>query len=140
MSKDNVKSIFNTSKAEDAVTVVRDTLSLVQDETGEVYVAFTTNRGKGSGLQHIRASEFPALLAEFRKVADEGIPEREGNASAIEVFHRTVANEEGTLSFRCSDGKGAKPARLPAKDFSKVVKVLEQALPEIEKALADLED
>ena len=139
MAKENGKAIFNTAKTEDAVTVVRDTLSVMQGDNGEMYVAFTTNRGKGSGLQYVKASEFPALLAEFRKVADEGIPEREGSASAIEVFRRTVYNEDGTLSFRCSDGKGAKPAKVDADQFIKVVTVLEKALPVIETAIADLE-
>ena len=140
MSKNTTSlSIFNTSKTEDAVTVVRDTLSLVQGEDGEIYVAFTTNRGKGSGLQYVKASEFAALLTKFRQVADQGIPERTGQQSAIEVFNRTVENEDGNLSFRLADGKGAKPARLPAKDFAKVVKVLEAALPAIQEAIDNLD-
>ena len=140
MANDKTKTaIFNINKTEDAVTVVRDTLSLVQDDTGQVFVAFTTNKGKGSGLQHVKADEFPALLAEFRKVADEGIPEREGSASAIDVFRRTIYNEDGTLSFRTSDGKGAKPAKVDAAEFAKVVKVLEDALPAIQAAIEDLD-
>jgi hypothetical protein len=132
-------SIFNTAKAEDPVTVIRETLSVVQNDEGEVMVAFTTNRGKGSGLQYVRVGEFPTLLAEFRKVADEGIPEREGNTSAIEVFRRTISNEDGTLSFRLSDGKGSKPAKVEAADFAKVVAVLEKALPAIQEAIAGMD-
>ena len=130
-------SIFNTAKQEDPVTVIRETLSVVQNDDGEIFVAFTTNRGKGSGLQYVRASEFAALLGEFRQVAEKGIPERTGSQSATEVFHRTVENDEGTLSFRLTDGKGAKPARLPVGDFLKVVQVLEKALPAIQKAIKD---
>ena len=135
----NSKSIFNTAKAEDPVTVVRETLAVVQSDDGEIYVAFTTNRGKGSGLQYVKASEFSSLLAEFRKVAEQGIPEREGNASAVDVFRRTVYNEDGTLAFRCSDGKGAKPAKVEASMFGKVVTVLEKALPAIQDAIQDAE-
>jgi hypothetical protein len=134
----NGVSIFNNTKAEDPVTVVRETLSVVQGDDGEVYVAFTTNKGKGSGLQYVKFSEFPALLSEFRKVADEGIPERTGSQSAVEVFHRTISNEDGTLSFRLSDGKGSKPARLDAATFGKVVAVLEKALPAIQAAISDI--
>jgi hypothetical protein len=139
MAKNNGSSlsIFNTERAEDPVTVLRETLSIVQGDDGEVYVAFTTNRGKGSGLQYVRASEFVGLLAEFRKVADEGIPERDGSQSAVEVFHRTIANDEGTLSFRLTDGKGAKPAKVDAAAFPKVVAVLEKAWPAIQKAISD---
>ncbi len=139
MAKPNGLSILNKAKAEDPVTVVRETLSVMQGDDGEIYVAFTTNRGKGSGLQYVKFSEFQSLLTEMRRVADEGIPERGGSQSAIEVFHRTVENDDGTLSFRLSDGKGAKPARLPAATFGKVVGVLEKALPAIEKALSEIE-
>lgn len=140
MSKsNNVKSIFTNDKIENPVTVVRETLSVVQGDDGETYVAFTTNRGKGSGLQYVKASEFSGLLTEFKKVAEQGIPERTGSQSAVEVFHRTVENDEGTLSFRLTDGKGAKPARLPVGDFIKVITVLEKALPAIEAAISEIE-
>lgn len=132
-------SIFNTAKQEDPVTVVRETLSVVQGDDGEIYVAFTTNRGKGSGLQYVKASEFQSLLTEFRQVVDQGIPERTGSQSAVDVFHRTVENDEGTLSFRLTDGKGAKPARLPVGSFGKVVQILEKALPAIQKAVDEIE-
>ena len=135
----NSKSIFNTAKAEDPVTVLRETLAVVQGDDGQIFVAFTTNRGKGSGLQYVKADELPALLAEFRQVAEKGIPERDANASAIDVFHRTITNEDGTLSFRLTDGKGAKPARVNASDFMKVVQVLEKALPAIQSAVQDVE-
>ena len=135
MSKSTL-SIFNTAKAEDALTVARETLSVVQNDQGEICVGFTTNRGKGSGLQMVPFTEFPAFVQELARIANEGIPEQ-GAKSAVDMLRQTIANEDGILSFRASSGKGAKPARVAEGQLAAVAKMLEKAIPAIQAAIDD---
>jgi len=134
-------NIFSEA-AETALSLFRASLSLFRDkENGGVWsVSFITNRGKGSGAQTLPAEEMADLVAAMRVVVDDGIPEEgpEGRIPAAEMFRRTVQVEDGIISFRLRNGKGSKPARIPAGEFAAWVAQAEAASAQVGERLKSL--
>ena len=64
--------------------------------------------------------------------------------SPAEMIKATAINRDGVISFRVKSGKGAKPARIPADQFSEVVNLLEGSrktiLEKAEEVLEKMDD
>jgi hypothetical protein len=120
-----MSAIFATETAENPITLIRQTLSVKPNDDGEIMVTFTTNKGKGSGAQSMPYAEFRAAVAVLAD--DENLP-------AAEVVRRTLAVEDGVVSFRVKSGKGAKPARLSVDDFAAVADLLASTVDAVESA------
>ena len=133
-------NIFINESSENPVNLIRQTLSVKRDDNGRPSVTFVTNKGKGSGSQSLPVSELSQVLSVLRDAIDNGINEddEEQSIPAHEVVRRTIAIEDGIVSFRVKSGKGAKPARIPLTQMNDVLNLLESALPAIEKHAANL--
>lgn len=131
-----MSNIFASESTENPVTLIRQTLSVKPNEDGQIMVSFTTNRGKGSGAQTMPYAEFRAAVAVLTEAATNGIPEiaEDENLPAHEVVRRTLAVEDGTVSFRVKSGKGAKPARISLDDFRAVADLLSSTIDAVESA------
>ena len=129
-------SIFATESSENPVTLIRQTLSVKPDDDGNVVASFTTNRGKGSGAQVLHFTEFREAVAVLVDAVANGIPEHKEDETlpASEVIKRTIAVEDGVVSFRVKNGKGAKPARIPLAQFAEVVALLSSTVDAVEAA------
>jgi len=129
-------SIFATESSENPVTLIRQTLSVKPNDDGEIMASFTTNKGKGSGAQVMPFTEFREAVAVLVDAAKNGIPEvtEEDNLPAAEVIRRTISLEDGVISFRVKNGKGAKPARIPLASFEEVVNLLSSTIDAVEAA------
>ena len=129
-------SIFATESTENPVTLIKQTLSVKPDDDGNVVASFTTNRGKGSGAQIVPFTEFREAIAVLVDAVANGIPEHKEDETlpASEVIKRTLAIEDGVVSFRVKNGKGAKPARIPLADFAAVVALLSSTVDAVEAA------
>ena len=141
MSKVKGQSIFITESDENVCKVVKQTMGVGKDEAGQTVVSFATNRGKGSGAQIIPAGEYPEVVGLLRNYADNGFPEgvaEDENLPAAEVIRRTVSIEDGIVSFRTRNGKGAKPTKIPLDQFAEMVELLEGTAGAIAKAAAKL--
>lgn len=141
MAKKNATSIFNDETIENPLTVIKETLGVSRDpETGEVVVMFTTNKGKGSGVQVMPVSQFHPVIELLSDYADNGLPEgvsAEENLPADEVIRRTITvDDEGIVSFRVRNGKGAKPARFHIDTLSEIVELLKSTQDAVTKAAA----
>ena len=141
MAKKNATSIFASETVESPTQVIKDTLGVSRDpETGEVVVMFTTNKGKGSGVQVMPVDQFDAVISLLSDYAENGLPEgvsAEENLPADEVIRRTICIDEDELvSFRVRNGKGAKPARFPLNTLNEIVQLLRDAHPAVLKAAA----
>ena len=49
-------------------------------------------------------------------------------------MRRTIRQDDGQISFRVRSGKGSKPAKLDASDFSEVVELLRSTVEAVENA------
>ena len=128
-------NIFATEHNERPAQVIRQTMSVSLDDNGEAVISFATNRGKGSGAQVMRVSEYRDYVMALEGFAKNGIPDsEEENLSAAETVRRTIRNDEGQISFRVRSGKGAKPAKLDASDFEEVVGLLRSTVEAVEAA------
>jgi hypothetical protein len=131
-----MSAIFATESTENPLTLVRQTLAVKPNDDGEIMVTFTTNRGKGSGSQVMPYQEFRAAVQVLMEAATQGIPEntQDENLPASEVIKRTIAVEDGIVSFRTKNGKGAKPARFSVDDFAAVADLLASTVDAVESA------
>lgn len=129
-------NIFDNESAENPVVLVRQTLAVKPNDEGEIMVSFTTNKGKGSGAQALPYNEFRDAIAVLTDAAKNGISERreDENLPASEVIRRTISVEDGYVSFRVKNGKGAKPARISVDQFAEVVSLLSGTVDAVEKA------
>lgn len=129
-------NIFNTEHDESPLTVIRQTMSVSLDDAGTPVVSFATNRGKGSGAQTMPIDQFDAYVATLEGYVADGIPEGtpEENLTAAESVTRTIKVDDGVISFRVRSGKGAKPAKIPATDFSETVALLRSTVSAVVKA------
>ncbi len=128
-------SIFATESSENPLALIKQTLSVKPDDDGQIMASFTTNRGKGSGAQVMPFTEFREAVEVLKDAAKNGIPEiAEENISAAEMVRRTIAVEDGIVSFRVKGGKGAKPARIALADFQAVVDLLSSTVDAVEAA------
>ena len=123
-------NIFANEHNESPAQVIRQTMAVSLDDDGSPIISFAMNRGKGSGAQVLPVEEYREYVETLGGYADNGIPEtaEQELLSASETVRRTIKNEDGMISFRVRSGKGAKPAKLPASDFSEVVDLLRGTL------------
>lgn len=128
-------NIFASDHNESPAQVIRQTMSVSVDEDGNPLVSFATNRGKGSGAQVLPVEEYRDYVMALEGYAQNGIPESEDeNLSAAETVRRTIRLDDGQISFRVRSGKGSKPAKLGAGDFSEVVELLRSTVDAVEAA------
>jgi hypothetical protein len=129
-------NIFASEHNESPAQVIRQTMAVSVDDDGQPVISFATNRGKGSGAQVLPVQEYREYVETLEGYATNGIPEtgEEEMLSASETVRRTIKQEDGMISFRVRSGKGAKPAKLPAGDFSEVVELLRGTLEAVEQA------
>ena len=132
------QSIFASDTDENPTRVIKSTMSVTRDEdTNLPVVSFATNRGKGSGAQIIPTEQFAEVIGLLQSYVTNGLPEEfvgEDNLPCAEVIRRTISVEDGLISFRVRNGKGAKPARIPVDSFSDVVELLAGTISAVEKA------
>tara|TARA_X000000950_G_C13885710_1_gene648734 strand:+ start:2029 stop:2454 length:426 start_codon:yes stop_codon:yes gene_type:complete len=138
-------SIFNNSRVLSATEIVKETLSFIIDEKGNLAVSFATNKGKGTGAQVVPVEQFSEYIDALTELRDNGINEKvEEELSPAEMVKATALNRDGVISFRVKSGKGAKPARIPTDQFSEVVNLLESAketiLEKAEEVLERMDD
>jgi len=131
-----MSSIFATESTENPLVLIKQTLKVQPDDNGNIVATFTTNKGKGSGAQVLPYAEFRAAVAVLMDAATNGIPEiaEDESLPASEVIRRTIALEDGVVSFRVKSGKGAKPARLSVSDFKAVADLLSTTVDAVESA------
>ena len=128
-------NIFASDHNESPAQVIRQTMSVSVDDEGVPQVSFATNRGKGSGAQTLPVAEYRDYILALEGYAENGIPEAEAeNLSAAETVRRTIRQDDGQISFRVRSGKGSKPAKLDASDFSEVVELLRSTVDAVESA------
>ena len=138
-------SIFNNSRVLSATEIVKETLSFIIDDAGNLAVSFATNKGKGTGAQVVSVDQFSDYIDALTELRDNGINEKvEEELSPAEMVKATAINRDGVISFRVKSGKGAKPARIPSDQFSEVVDLLEGAretiLEKAEEVLEKMDD
>ena len=132
-------NIFIDETTEDVLDVIKQTMSVSTDDSGNPIVSFATNRGKGSGAQQLPVAEFEAYVSTLEEVAENGIQEiPEKNLSPAEMVRDTIRNVDGTIQFRVRSGKGAKPAKIPAGQFSDVVCLLRSTVSLVTEAASSL--
>ncbi len=135
MSKTN---IFDTDTAQTAVQVIRETMS-VSLEDGTPMVSFATNKGKGSGAQVMPVAEFREYVDTLEHFASIGVERVElDNLSPAETVRQTIRQDDGIISFRVRSGKGSKPAKVSADEFSEVTGLLRSTLEAVENAATKL--
>ena len=134
-----MQSIFNSQKEESAVAIVRQTMQVFLNDDGTPMVSFATNKGKGSGAQSMPVTEFRDYVETLRSIVSDGIPEEDGERlTAAEMVRKTIKMEDGVISFRITSGKGAKPAKVSAGEFSEVASLLEGTVEAVEGAAQSL--
>ncbi len=132
-------NIFVDETTEDVIDVIKQTMSVAMSDDGTPVVSFATNRGKGSGAQQLPVAEFEEYVATLEGIAKHGIQEIPDNdLSPAETVRDTIRNVDGTIQFRVRSGKGAKPAKIPADQFSEVVSLLRSTLPLVTEAASSL--
>jgi hypothetical protein len=127
-------NIFASEVTEDVIEVIKQTMS-VRLDNGSTVVSFATNRGKGSGAQSLSVSEFDEYVSALEEIADNGIPESvEYDLCPADMVRETIRNTDGMITFRVRNGKGSKPAKIPADRFSEVVGLLRSTVSLVESA------
>ena len=130
-----MQSIFTSEHSESPAAILRKTMSVSLSEDGTPMVSFALNRGKGSGKQSMPVSQFSDYVAALDEALSNGISEdSDENLSAADMVRKTIAQEDGIVSFRVRGGKGAKPANLPVDNFSEVVTLLASTVDAVEAA------
>jgi hypothetical protein len=94
------------------------------DTTGELVFAFAANSERGAGGQVVPVSEFPAVLEYLNSVAESGIPDSDGGVLA--TIRSSIKVAEGYITFRTTDGQGAKPMKIAVSAFPQVVAEIEK--------------
>ena len=123
----SVKSnIFVSEASASAVEIIKETMTVSLDDNGTPLVSFAMNKGKGSGAQVMPVADFEAYVSTLEHFANNGIEEvKPNNLSPAEMVRQTISlSDEGLVSFRVKNGKGSKPAKVPAEEFSDVVSLL----------------
>jgi len=133
-------NIFADETNEDVITTIKQTMSVSLNDHGEAIVSFATNRGKGSGAQSMRADDFAEYVDTLESYVNNGIEELpEEDMSPAETVRSTIRQSDGLISFRVRSGKGAKPAKIPAGDFSEVVTLLRSTVGPVTSAADKLQ-
>lgn len=130
-----MQSIFNDQQEESALSIIRRTMQVFLADDGTPMVSFAMNKGKGSGAQSMPVSEFRDYVGTLQSISMRGLPEEESvERSAAEMVRHTIKQEDGVISFRISSGKGSKPAKVSAGEFSSVVELLRETVDAVEGA------
>ena len=111
----NVIASGAKSLALSVAALVRQSMEIVRLEGSDnLYFRFRGSEGKGTGAQLCRPSDLDNLLSVMTEYLDNGPPsEEEGAVPAETMFRRTFeVHDDGSVTFRLSNGKGAKPVKL----------------------------
>ena len=128
-------NIFLDETNEDVLEVIKQTMSVSLSDDGVPVISFATNRGKGSGAQQLPVADFEEYVSTLEEIARHGIQEvPEQDLSPAEMVRDTIRNVDGLIQFRVRAGKGAKPAKVPAGQFSEVISLLRSTVPLVEQA------
>ncbi len=132
-------NIFIDETTEDVVDTIKQTMSVKADEEGQTVVSFATNRGKGSGAQSLSTDDFDEYVSALEEVVENGIPDAvEWDLSPADMVRETIRNVDGMITFRVRNGKGSKPAKIPAARFTEVVELLRSTVTLVEAAADSL--
>ena len=133
-------SIFENETSQSAVQTIRETMSVSLDDNGTPIVSFAMNRGKGSGAQVMPVADFAEYADTLEYYASNGIDEipTENLSPAETVRHTIGLDDDGVISFRVRSGKGAKPAKVAAGEFSEVADLLRSTVEAVEGAASKL--
>jgi hypothetical protein len=135
-----MQSIFSNEHNESPVATIRQTMQVFLADDGTPMVSFAMNRGKGSGAQAMPVAEFAEYVSTLESFVTDGLPEEEIiERSAAETVRHTIKCEDGVISFRVRDGKGAKPAKVNSGEFAEVTALLSDTVEAVEKAGESLE-
>jgi hypothetical protein len=119
------------AKLHETAQIARD------DSNGELVFAFSANSERGAGGQVIPVDQVPAVLEYLNDVAANGIPDSDGGVLA--TVRNSIKIEDGYISFRTTDGQGAKPMKITVGAFPQVVNEIAQRfnsyLPVIQEAM-----
>jgi hypothetical protein len=134
--KGKMSNIFSSESSENPIHLIKQSLSVKPDDSGEVMVSFVVNKGKGSGTQILPFGQFREAVEILQNAATQGIPEiaEENDLPAAEVIRQTLRSEDGMISFRVKSGKGSKPARMSVEDFAAVAELLASTVDAVEAA------
>ena len=129
-------NIFDNEIEQSAVQVVKETMKVFLSDDGIPMVSFATNKGKGTGAQVMVVSSFADYVSAVSHYAENGVNEipSDENLSPAEMVHQTISLEDGVISFRIKSGKGSKPAKLNADEFSEVSGLLSATVDAVEAA------
>lgn len=119
--------LFNNESKATPVGNIRESIRV---EDGAVY--FKVNTGKGSGEQSINLADFRPVVDTLKGYVEAGITRDEITESPVDTIKRTIGQEDGMISFRLTNGKGAKPVKVSADEFAAVVSFLEKCCGQIE--------
>ena len=129
-------NIFDNEIEQSAVQVVKETMKVFLSDDGIPMVSFATNKGKGTGAQVMAVSSFADYVSAVSHYAENGVNEipSDVDLSPAEMVHQTISLEDGVISFRIKSGKGSKPAKLNADEFSEVSDLLSATVDAVEAA------
>jgi hypothetical protein len=129
-------NIFDNEIEQSAVQVVKETMKVFLSDDGIPMVSFATNKGKGTGAQVMAVSDFADYVSAVSHYAENGVNEipSDENLSPSEMVHQTISLDDGVISFRIKSGKGSKPAKLNADEFSEVSGLLAATVDAVEAA------
>ncbi len=132
--------IFDYQKQESAVQIIRETMSVSLDDEGTPTVTFAMNRGKGSGSQTMPVDDFAEYVSTLEHFAQNGVDDiPTENLTPAETIRQTISlDDENIISFRVKSGKGSKPAKVAASEFSEVAELLRGTVEAVEGAAAKL--
>jgi len=94
------------------------------DTTGELVFAFAANSERGAGGQVVPVSEMSAVIEYLNDVAENGIPSSDGGVLA--TVRNSIKVEDGYITFRTTNGQGAKPMKIAIGAFAQVVEEIEK--------------
>jgi hypothetical protein len=112
-------------------SVINNIKSSIRIEDGKVH--FTVNTGKGSGEQAVAIADFGPVVEALQGFVDSGPFHQREDTSPVDTIKRTIAHDPETdmVSFRLTNGKGAKPIKVAAGDFAPVVQFLRECAAKI---------
>tara|TARA_R110002074_G_scaffold396053_1_gene584980 strand:- start:101 stop:550 length:450 start_codon:yes stop_codon:yes gene_type:complete len=107
-----------------AVRTVRNTLEVESTDEGGVNVTFNTSRGRTSAPVSIPAEHYTSFVTALRFYAENGMNMPVAEKTPAEIVRETIGLEDGVVSFRTKDGRGARPTRITEGELAGVVTLL----------------
>ena len=129
-------NIFSNEAEFSAIQVVKETMKVFLSDDGIPMVSFATNKGKGTGAQVMAVSDFADYVEAVSHYATNGVNEvpSSENLTPSQMVHQTISLDDGVISFRIKSGKGSKPAKLNAAEFSEVAELLTSTVDAVKAA------